>query len=129
VVLAASYGWQFSAIALVTVAVYAWITFGVTEWRLQHRRIMNEADSEAAGRAVDSLLNFETVKSFAAETRESERYDRALASYADAAVRSHTSLVLLNVLQTLIMNIGFVGLGVEAGAFVGSRAPGGGRFT
>ena len=86
------------SIAAATVALYAWITFGVTEWRLRYRREMNEADSEAAGRAVNSLLNFETVKSFAAERRESERYDRALASYAKAAVKSNTSLVLLNAL-------------------------------
>src|SRR5262245_19525891 len=128
-VLGVRYGWWFSLIAGATVFVYAWITFGVTEWRLQHRRIMNEADSEAAGRAVDSLLNFETVKSFAAETRESERYDRALASYAEAAVRSNTSLVLLNVLQTLIMNIGLVGMVLAAGFLVARGPMGPGDIT
>jgi ATP-binding cassette subfamily B protein len=128
-VLGFRYGWQFSLIAGLTVFIYAWITFGVTEWRLKHRREMNEADSEAAGRAVDSLLNFETVKSFAAETRESERYDRALASYANAAVRSNTSLVLLNVLQTLIMNIGLVGMVIAAGFLVASGPMGPGDIT
>lgn len=125
-VLGFKYGWQFSIIAALTVIIYAWITFGVTEWRLKHRREMNEADTEAAGRAVDSLLNFETVKSFAAEQRESERYDRALASYATAAIRSNTSLVLLNVLQTLIMNVGLVGMVLAAGYIVarGDMGPG-----
>ena len=128
-VLGFKYGWQFSLIAGLTVCIYAWITFGVTEWRLKHRREMNEADTEAAGRAVDSLLNFETVKSFAAEKRESERYDRALASYANAAVRSNTSLVLLNVLQTVIMNIGLVAMVVAAGVLVARGPMGPGDIT
>lgn len=128
-VLGFKYGWQFSLIAALTVVIYAWITFGVTEWRLKHRREMNEADTEAAGRAVDSLLNFETVKSFAAEARESERYDRALASYAHAAVRSNTSLVLLNVLQTLIMNLGLVGMVLAAGFLVARGGMGPGDIT
>jgi ABC-type transport system involved in Fe-S cluster assembly fused permease/ATPase subunit len=128
-VLGFKYGWQFSLIAGLTVCIYAWVTFGVTEWRLKHRREMNEADTEAAGRAVDSLLNFETVKSFAAETRESERYDRALASYADAAVRSNTSLVLLNVLQTVIMNVGLVGMVIAAGMLVARGPMGPGDIT
>ena len=128
-VLGFKYGWQFSAIAAFTVIIYAWITFGITEWRLKHRREMNEADTEAAGRAVDSLLNFETVKSFAAEQRESERYDRALASYAQAAIRSNTSLVLLNVMQTLIMNVGLVAMVLAAGYLVASGPMGPGDIT
>ncbi len=128
-VLGFRYGWTFSLIAACTVLIYAWITFGVTEWRLKHRRQMNEADTEAAGRAVDSLLNFETVKSFAAEARESERYDRALASYAEAAVRSNTSLVLLNVLQNLIMNVGLVAMVIAAGLLAARGPMGPGDIT
>ncbi len=128
-VLGFRYGWQFSLIAGLTVCIYAWVTFGVTEWRLKHRREMNEADTEAAGRAVDSLLNFETVKSFAAEARESERYDRALASYAHAAVRSNTSLVMLNVAQNVIMNIGLVGMVLAAGFLVARGPMGPGDIT
>jgi ABC-type transport system involved in Fe-S cluster assembly fused permease/ATPase subunit len=128
-VLGFKYGWTFSLIAALTVIIYAWITFGVTEWRLKHRREMNEADSEAAGRAVDSLLNFETVKSFAAETRESDRYDRALSSYAEAAVRSNTSLVMLNVLQNLVMNVGLVGMVLAAGFLVARGPMGPGDIT
>ncbi|HVY86670.1 MAG TPA: ABC transporter ATP-binding protein/permease [Caulobacterales bacterium] len=120
-VLAVRYGGVFALIALATVGVYAWMTFGVTEWRLQHRREMNEKDSEAAGRAVDSLLNFETVKSFAAEAREAARYDKALASYAQAAVKSNTSLVLLNVVQGFVMMAGLLGMVIAAGWFVSQR--------
>jgi ATP-binding cassette subfamily B protein len=125
-VLTWKYGGIFAAIAAVTVLIYAWLTFGVTEWRLKHRREMNEKDTEAAGRAVDSLLNFETVKSFAAEDRESERYDRALASYASAAVKSNTSLVLLNMVQGLIMSVGLAGMVIAAGWLVtrGTMGPG-----
>ncbi len=125
-VLTWKYGGIFAAIAAVTVIIYAWLTFGVTEWRLKHRREMNEKDTEAAGRAVDSLLNFETVKSFAAEGRESERYDRALASYASAAVKSNTSLVLLNMVQGFIMSAGLAGMVIAAGwlATRGTMGPG-----
>jgi ABC-type transport system involved in Fe-S cluster assembly fused permease/ATPase subunit len=126
-VLSWKYGGVFALIAGITIAIYAWLTFGVTEWRLKYRRDMNERDTEAAGRAVDSLLNFETVKSFAAEGRESERYDRALASYAEAAVRSNTSLVLLNVVQGVIMNIGLIGMVLAAGYYTvrgGGMGPG-----
>jgi len=128
-VLGFKYGWLFSLIAGGTVIIYAWATFGVTEWRLKHRREMNEADTEAAGRAVDSLLNFETVKSFAAEARESERYDRALSSYADAAVRAYTSLVMLNVVQGLIMTVGLLAMVVAAGWLVAQGPMGPGDIT
>jgi|CXWL01.1.fsa_nt_gi ATP-binding cassette subfamily B protein len=128
-VLAWRYGWSFALIAAATVAIYAWVTFGVTEWRMKHRREMNEADTEAAGRAVDSLLNFETVKSFAAEQRESERYDRALASYAHAAVKSNTSLVLLNMAQGLIMNVGLLAMVLAAGVLVARGPMGPGDIT
>lgn len=125
-VLAYFYGWQFSAIAAGMIVLYAWITLAITEWRLKHRREMNEADTEATGRAVDSLLNFETVKSFAAEKRETARYDRALATYAQAAIRANGSLVLLNVVQTVVMNVGLAGMIVLAGvrAANGQMGPG-----
>jgi ATP-binding cassette, subfamily B, heavy metal transporter len=128
-VLGFQYGWTFSLIAASTVIIYAWITFGVTEWRLRHRREMNEADTEAAGRAVDSLLNFETVKSFAAEARESARYDGALASYARAAVRAYTSLVVLNIAQSVIMTVGLVAMVIAAGMLVANGPLGPGDIT
>ncbi len=106
IILTVHYSWIFGAIASAIVVLYAWMTFGITEWRLRHRREMNEADTEASGRAVDSLINFETVKAFAAEQRETARFDQALAQYATAAVRSNTSLVLMNVVQGVVMNLG-----------------------
>lgn len=126
VVLAWRYGPGFAVIAAATVAIYAWITFAITNWRLKHRREMNERDTEAAGRAVDSLLNFETVKSFAAEARETARYDKALSGYARAAVRANTSLVALNVAQALVMNLGLAAMVVCAGLLVidGGMGPG-----
>ena len=125
-VLAWRFGPGFALIAITTVLIYGWITFGVTEWRLKYRREMNERDSEAAGRAVDSLLNFETVKAFAAEARETARFDQSLAAYARAAVRSNSSLVLLNIAQALVMNIGLAALVALAGWRVlgGALGPG-----
>lgn len=128
-VLAWFYGWQFSLIAAVTIGVYAVITLRVTEWRIAHRRDMNEADSEATGRAVDSLLNFETVKSFGAEKRETQRYDRALAHYAQAAVRANSSLVALNIVQGLVMSAGLAGMIIFAGMRVASGDMGPGDIT
>ncbi|NWG54420.1 MAG: ABC transporter ATP-binding protein/permease [Hydrogenophilaceae bacterium] len=128
-VLAWRYGPWFAVIAFATVGIYAWITFGITEWRLKYRRVMNEKDTEAAGRAVDSLLNYETVKSFAAEARETERFDAALASYARAAVRSNSSLALLNVVQTLVMNIGLAAMVAYAGWLASGGAIGVGDIT
>ncbi len=115
VVLAVTYGVVFSAIAIGTVVIYGAVTLWITEWRLQYRRELNERDNEAAGRAVDSLLNYETVKAFAAEARETERFDRALASYAKAAVRSNTSLAALNAAQGFIMSAGLLAIVVAAG--------------
>ncbi len=125
-VLSWKYGPMFAVIAAATVAVYAWITFAITNWRLKYRREMNDRDTEAAGRAVDSLLNFETVKAFAAEKRESDRFDGALSSYAQAAVRANTSLVALNMAQALIMNVGLAAMVVGAGwlATNGRMGPG-----
>ncbi len=126
IVFAWRYGRQFAVIAAGTVAAYAWLTFAITNWRLAHRREMNERDSEASGRAVDSLLNFETVKSFAAEARETARFDKALAAYARAAVRANTSLIVLNIVQALVMNLGLAGIVVAAGFVVieGGMGPG-----
>jgi len=100
------YGWTFAAAALVTIGIYAWLTFGVTVSFIRFRREMNENDSEASARAVDSLTNFETVKSFAAEERETRRFEEALAAYGNAAVRANNSLSLLNAIQGVVMALG-----------------------
>jgi ATP-binding cassette subfamily B protein len=128
-VLAWRYGPLFAAIAAGTVFLYAIVTFAITNWRLKFRREMNERDTEASGRVVDSLLNFETVKAFAAERRETERFDSALASYAKAAVKANTSLVWLNLAQALIMNIGLAAMVAGAGWLVTGGAMGPGDIT
>ena len=100
------YGISFALITLATLVAYIGWTLGVTEWRLKFRRVMNETDSEANTKAIDSLLNFETVKYFGNEDHESRRFDVALQGYEQAAVKSGTSLALLNVGQGLIIACG-----------------------
>jgi ABC-type transport system involved in Fe-S cluster assembly fused permease/ATPase subunit len=125
-VLSVNYGWEFAAISIATVTVYMGLTWTVTEWRVKIRRVMNEADNEANARAVDSLINFETVKAFAAERRETNAYDDALKRYAGAAARSQSSLALLNGAQSAIMNAGLLAIALTAGwkAWTGVLQPG-----
>lgn len=125
-VLSTTYGWEFAVIAIITVAVYMGLTWSVTEWRVQIRRTMNEADNEASARAVDSLINFETVKAFAAERREAEAFDTSMTRYAKAAAKSQSSLALLNGAQALIMNGGLLAMALMAGwkAWNGQLQPG-----
>lgn len=125
-VLGGKYDWRFAAVAIAVVVVYAVATFGLSNWRLEHRRVMNAADSEAAGVSVDALLNYETVKSFGAEARAALTYDRALGDYAAAALKANTSLALLNGIQALIMNLGLGVMAVMAGfeAAAGRMGPG-----
>ena len=89
----------------VAVVAYAWTTRVITEWRSALREEMNQLDGQTLGRAVDSLLNYETVKYFSAEAREQARYARAARAYADAAVKSENSLGLLNITQSAITNL------------------------
>jgi ABC-type transport system involved in Fe-S cluster assembly fused permease/ATPase subunit len=96
--------WYLVVVAL-TIWVYVWFTFKVTEWRVEIRRRMNDRDTEANQKAVDSLLNFETVKYFSAEDREAARYSRAQFRYMDAATKSNNSLAFLNIGQALITNL------------------------
>jgi ABC-type transport system involved in Fe-S cluster assembly fused permease/ATPase subunit len=126
VVLAKAYDWRFAATAVVTVLIYGAITFAISDWRIAHRRALNEADAEAAGRAVDALLNYETVKAFGAEDRAVADYRRALAVYTDAQVTATTSLTLLNVVQSAIMSVGLAVMAVLAGfeAAAGRMGPG-----
>jgi ATP-binding cassette subfamily B protein len=99
---------RFFAVILATIAVYTAFTFAVTEWRVAIRARMNAADGDANQKAVDSLLNFETVKYFNAEPREAARYDRAMEGYEKAAVTTATSLAWLNVGQAAIIGAGLV---------------------
>ncbi len=125
-VLAGAYDWRFGAVAVVVVVVYAVSTFALSNWRLEHRRVMNAADSEAAGLAVDSLLNYETVKSFGAETRAAAGYHRALTTYGEAALKANSSLAMLNMIQATVMNVGLGVMAVMAGyeALAGRMGPG-----
>lgn len=100
-----SFGFGLVAATLMTVVAYALVTRWITEWRTALREKMNRLDGQALSRAVDSLLNYETVKYFGAEQREADRYAQATRAYADAAVKSENSLGLLNVAQSLITNL------------------------
>ena len=102
------FGFAYASVTFVTVMAYVLYTVRVTEWRIRFRREMNEADESAATRAVDSLLNFETVKYFNAEGFEAERYDKAMRRYETTAVRSYTSLSVVNIGQGAIIAIGLM---------------------
>jgi ATP-binding cassette subfamily B protein len=122
VILIVRYDWGFALITLATLATYITFTFSVTEWRLRYYRAKNEADTEANARAVDSLLNYETVKYFGNETHELHRFDSALRDYEEATVKSLKTLAVLNVGQSSIVAVGLTLLlwraaaGVVAGA-------------
>jgi ATP-binding cassette subfamily B protein len=103
--LAWAYTWEFSLIVLVSVSFYSTYTIMITNWRTHMRRAWNELETKAQSRAVDSLLNFETVKYFGNERWEAQRYDDVLANSEKAAVRSQQSLNVLNVGQQLIIGI------------------------
>jgi len=92
----------------VTIGLYVWFTFSVTEWRVKLRRQMNDQDTDANQKAIDSLLNYETVKYFGAEAREAARYDGAMAGYEEAAIKTNYSLAFLNFGQSLIITTGLV---------------------
>lgn len=94
------------AVVVVTIALYVWFTFKVTEWRVKLRRQMNDQDTDANQKAIDSLLNFETVKYFGAEAREAARYDRAMEGYERAALKTAYSLSLLNFGQAVMITTG-----------------------
>src|SRR5512143_778195 len=106
VVLMWQFDWRYVAVISITVAVYMTYTYHATEWRIGIRRKMNDSDTDANVKAIDSLLNYETVKYFCAEEREAARYDRAMARYEDASVRAYTSLAVLNAGQAVIFTFG-----------------------
>jgi ATP-binding cassette, subfamily B, heavy metal transporter len=101
-------------IVAVTIGLYIWFTFAVTEWRVKLRREMNDQDTDANQKAIDSLLNFETVKYFGAEEREALRYDVSMRAYARAALKTSYSLAFLNFGQSLLITAGLVGVMVLA---------------
>ncbi|WP_417460714.1 ABCB family ABC transporter ATP-binding protein/permease [Kordiimonas sp.] len=104
----AKFGFYYALVTFICLASYIYFTIAVTDWRLKFRREMNEQDTKANTKAIDSLLNFETVKYFTNEEHEATRYDKALAGFESASVRSQVSLTLLNVGQGLIISVGLV---------------------
>src|SRR5205823_6273907 len=105
-VLLYAFDWRYVAVILATVLVYMAFTYYATEWRIGIRRKMNDSDTDANTKAIDSLLNYETVKYFSAENHEAERYDRSMARYEDASVRAYVSLAVLNAGPATIFSSG-----------------------
>lgn len=105
---------RYFTVVVVTILLYVWFTFAITEWRVKLRKEMNDHDTDANQKAIDSLLNFETVKYFGAERREADRYDSAMAGYERAALRTNYSLAFLNFGQSLLITAGLVGVMVMA---------------
>ncbi|ATG35975.1 ABC transporter, ATP-binding protein [Phaeobacter piscinae] len=114
IILAVLFDIWYLVVVAVTVALYVWFTFAVTEWRVKLRREMNKQDTDANQKAIDSLLNYETVKYFGAEDRETERYDVAMRAYAKAALKTAYSLAFLNFGQSLVITGGLVAVMVMA---------------
>ncbi len=100
------FDWRYVAAVLATVVVFMYFTYLATEWRIEIRRKMNDSDTEANTKAIDSLLNYETVKYFSAEEREATRYDRSMERFEKASVKTYTSLALLNTGQAVIFTAG-----------------------
>ena len=115
------FDWRYVIIVLLTVALYVGFTFYATEWRIGIRRKMNESDTDANAKAINSLLNYETVKYFSAEQREAKRYDRSMKRYEEASVKAYTSLAVLNAGQAIMFTIGLAAAmvlcayGIESG--------------
>ncbi len=120
------YDWTFAAAIVATMAAYILWTLAITDWRLSFRRTMNQHDAEANTKAIDSLLNYETVKYFGNEEHEARRFDRALMAYENAAVKSHGSLSILNMGQGAIIAVGLVVIMSMAGRGIvaGTMTPG-----
>jgi ATP-binding cassette subfamily B protein len=104
--LAWEFNWLYSAVVFVMVVVYLAYTYKATQWRISIRKQMNDSDTDANTKAVDSLLNYETVKYFGAEQRETARYDRSMAKFESASTQTYTSLAVLNAGQAVIFSIG-----------------------
>ncbi|MGA7803314.1 ABCB family ABC transporter ATP-binding protein/permease [Bradyrhizobium sp.] len=100
------FDWRYVLATLTTVVIFMSFTYFATEWRIGIRRKMNDSDSDANTKAIDSLLNYETVKYFGAEEREASRYDRSMERYEQASVKAYTSLALLNTGQAVIFTVG-----------------------
>ncbi|WP_299826797.1 ABC transporter ATP-binding protein/permease [uncultured Roseobacter sp.] len=114
IILAVVFDFWYLLVVAATIALYVWFTFAVTEWRVKLRREMNDQDTDANQKAIDSLLNFETVKYFGAEAREARRYDSAMEKYEAAAIKTNYSLAFLNFGQSLLITGGLIGVMIMA---------------
>jgi ATP-binding cassette subfamily B protein len=114
VILAVLFDVRYLLIVAVTIGLYVWFTFAVTEWRVKLRREMNKQDTDANQTAIDSRLNYETVKYFNAEVREADRYDSSMRAYAAAALKTAYSLAFLNFGQSVLITLGLIGVMVLA---------------
>ncbi|WP_439655576.1 ABCB family ABC transporter ATP-binding protein/permease [Sulfitobacter aquimarinus] len=114
IILTIQFDASYMGVVAVTIAFYVWFTFAVTEWRVKLRRQMNDQDTDANQKAIDSLLNYETVKYFGAEAREAGRYDSAMEKYEEAAIKTNYSLAALNFGQAVIITAGLVAVMVMA---------------
>lgn len=114
IILAVVFDIFYLLIVVVTIGLYIWFTFAVTEWRVKLRREMNNQDTDANQKAIDSLLNYETVKYFGAENREARRYDAAMEGYEAAAIKTSYSLAFLNFGQSFLITAGLIGVMIMA---------------
>jgi ATP-binding cassette, subfamily B, heavy metal transporter len=128
-VLMFEFDWRYAAIVAGMIALYLWFTVGATDWRIKIRRTMNESDSDANTKAIDSLLNYETVKYFGAEEREAARYDRSVGAYAEASIKSYTSLAVLNAGQAVIFAVALTACMLMAGLDIAAGTKTVGHFV
>jgi len=110
--------WRFAVTAFATLVIYAVLTLRITDWRLSHRRDLNETENRAAGLSNDALMNYETLKAFGAEQRLVDSYGKAMSAYVDASAKANSSLNLLNGAQSVILNVGLGAMTVMAGMAV-----------
>jgi ATP-binding cassette subfamily B protein len=129
VVLMLEFDWRYAVAVAAMIGLYLWFTVRATDWRIKIRRTMNESDTEANTKAIDSLLNYETVKYFDAEAREATRYDRSMAVYEEASVKSYTSLAVLNAGQAVIFTVALTVCMVMAGLDIAAGSKTVGHFV
>jgi ATP-binding cassette subfamily B protein len=123
------FDWRYVAVVSGMIVLYLWYTVRATNWRIGIRRTMNESDTDANTKAIDSLLNYETVKYFGAEEREARRYDQSMAAYERASVKSYTSLAVLNAGQAVIFTAALTLCMVMAGLDVTAGRASVGQFV
>jgi ATP-binding cassette subfamily B protein len=123
------FDWRYVVTVMAMIALYLWFTVQATNWRIKIRRTMNESDTDANTKAIDSLLNYETVKYFGAEQREARRYDQSMASYERASIKAYTSLAVLNAGQAAIFTCALTLCMVMAGLDVAAGRASVGQFV